>query len=61
MKSRKKLSDYFSNQKYSLIDKEQTWLLCSDEEIIWIVNERIDDRFRIDNATKNVLSVFFSR
>jgi tRNA(Ile)-lysidine synthase len=59
MKGRKKLSDYFSDRKYSLIDKEQTWILCSGENIIWIVGERMDDRFRIDKATKSVLLMKF--
>jgi tRNA(Ile)-lysidine synthase len=57
MKGRKKLSDYFSDLKYSRIDKEQTWLLCSGENILWIVGERTDERFRVDKATKCVLLV----
>lgn len=61
MKGRKKLSDYFSDHKFSRIDKEQAWLLCSGENILWIVGERSDNRFRIDNTTKSVLVVnFFS-
>lgn len=61
MKGRKKLSNYFSDRKYSLIEKEQTWLLCSGENIIWIVGERTDNRYRIDEMTKNVLRVNFFR
>ncbi|MDR1937576.1 MAG: tRNA lysidine(34) synthetase TilS [Tannerellaceae bacterium] len=59
MKGQKKLSDYFSDRKYSRLDKEQTWLLCSDGQIIWIVGERADDRFRVDGTTKNILTVNF--
>ena len=55
MKGRKKLSDYFSDHK------ERTWLLCSGENIIWIVGERSDNRFCFDKTTKSVLIVnFFS-
>jgi tRNA(Ile)-lysidine synthase len=61
MKGRKKLSDYFSDRKYSRQEKEQTWLLCSDEQIIWIVGERSDERFRIDGTTKYILNVKFFR
>lgn len=57
MKKEKKLSDYFTANKYSLIDKENQWILCSEEKIIWIVGERIDDRFRISNKTKNILKI----
>lgn len=61
MKGRKKLSDYFSDHKFSRMDKEQVWLLCSGENILWIVGERSDDRFRINKATKSVLVVNFFR
>jgi tRNA(Ile)-lysidine synthase len=57
MKKEKKLSDYFTANKYSLIDKENQWILCSEEKIIWIVGERIDDRVRISNTTKNILKI----
>jgi tRNA(Ile)-lysidine synthase len=57
MKGRKKLSDYFSDRKIDRNRKEQTWLLCSGPDIIWIIGERIDDRYKIDNSTKKILSV----
>jgi tRNA(Ile)-lysidine synthase len=57
MKGTKKLSNYFSDRKYSLPDKEQTWLLCSGEHIIWIVGERMDERFRVHQETKHIFTV----
>jgi tRNA(Ile)-lysidine synthase len=59
MRGRKKLSDYFIDHKFSHIRKEQTWLLCNGEDIIWIVGERIDERYKITDKTKNVLIVIF--
>lgn len=59
MKGRKKLSDYFSDHKFSLADKENCWLLCSGENVIWIVGERTDNRFRLDLTTKNAFVVKF--
>lgn len=59
MKGRKKLSDYFSDRKFSLSDKENSWLLCSGKDIIWLVGERTDDRFRIDLTTKEAFVVKF--
>lgn len=55
MKQRKKLSDFFINNKFSLIDKEQTWLLVSDDEIVWIVGHRMDNRFKVTVETKEVI------
>ncbi|MEG1585535.1 MAG: tRNA lysidine(34) synthetase TilS [Bacteroidales bacterium] len=57
MRGMKKVSDYFSDHKFSLAEKERTWLLCSDDQVIWIVGERSDNRFRITSATKKVLLV----
>ncbi len=61
MQGRKKLSDYFSDKKFSHLEKEQVWLLCSGDEVIWIVGERSDNRFRVECATKRCLVVNFFR
>jgi tRNA(Ile)-lysidine synthase len=46
MQGKKKLSKYFKDQKFSLLEKENTWLLCTAEnEIIWVINHRQDKRF----------------
>lgn len=57
MKGRKKLSDYFSDNKFSLIDKEQTWLLCSGDNIVWIIGHRSDNRFKVDTTTQTILKI----
>ncbi|MCU0472221.1 MAG: tRNA lysidine(34) synthetase TilS [Bacteroidales bacterium] len=55
MKQKKKLSDYFTDKKYSRLDKEKTYILESDGKIVWILGERIDNRFRISGNTKKAL------
>ena len=53
MKGRKKTSDFFIDNHYSQAKKENTWVLTnSDGEIIWIVGERADNRFRIEGTTR---------
>lgn len=59
MKGKKKISDYFNDKKFSLFDKEKTWLLCSGQDVIWIVGERTDNRYRIEKTTKRVLKLKF--
>ena len=59
MKGRKKLSDYFTDHKYSLLKKSKTWVLCSGNDILWVVGERADNRFRIEKHTKYALIVKF--
>lgn len=61
MGGRKKLSDYFSDHKFSRLAKEQAWLLCSGNSIIWVIGERSDNRFRLKPTTKKGLIVNFSR
>lgn len=57
MKGKKKISDYFTDQKYSLFDKEEAWLLCSGDDIIWIIGERSDERFKVSSTTSDVLKI----
>ena len=47
-----KISDYFNNNKFSKQEKENTWLLTSGSDIVWIVGHRIDNRYRIESGTK---------
>lgn len=57
MKGRKKVSDYLTDRKFSILHKERQWVLCCGDDIIWLVGERADNRFRIDEKTRKVLVV----
>lgn len=52
MNNFKKVSDFFVDEKYTLNEKKEQWILCSKEDIIWIVGKRIDDRYKIASNTK---------
>ena len=45
------------DEKLSLLDKETTWLLCSGDDIIWVINRRADNRFRVTENTKQILQI----
>lgn len=57
MKGRKRISDYLTDRKFSLAEKEQQWVLCCGEEIVWLIGERTDNRFRIDETTRRVIVI----
>jgi len=54
MKKFKKLSDFFIDNKFSIINKQEQWLLCSDVDIVWLVGSRIDERYKLETNTKKV-------
>jgi tRNA(Ile)-lysidine synthase len=57
MKGKKKLSKYLKDEKQSLIDKENIWLLISGDAIVWVISKRADDRFKVTGKTKQILKI----
>jgi len=57
MQGKKKLSKFFKDEKIDLLSKEKQWLLCSDNEIVWVVGKRADERFKVEDSTKQILKI----
>jgi tRNA(Ile)-lysidine synthase len=57
MEGRKLLSDYFTDLKLSPEERTSQWLLMCDEEIVWVVNRRIDRRFAAISGEKEIIKV----
>ena len=53
----KKVSKFFKDEKISLLDKENTWLLCSNDAIVWVIGMRADERFKVENITNTILKI----
>jgi tRNA(Ile)-lysidine synthase len=53
----KKVSKLFKDEKLSLLEKENIWILCSNDQIVWVIGMRADDRFRTADTTKNILKI----
>lgn len=54
---KKKLSDYFIDNKFSQFEKEAVYLICSGDAIIWIVDHQIDNRFRIHSKSSHIFQI----
>ena len=57
MDGKKKLSKFFKDEKVSLIEKENSWLLCSGDKIEWVIGKRMDDRFKLTSGSKQGLQI----
>jgi len=58
LKGKKKISDFLIDQKISQIDKEKIWLLCdTEDQIIWVIGKRLDDRYKITKTTTKILKI----
>lgn len=60
MKGKKKLSKFFKDEKLSLPEKENCWLLCSRNEIVWVIGHRADARFRVEKETSTILKLTYT-
>ncbi len=60
LKGKKKVSKYFKDEQFSLIDKEHTWLLCSKNAIVWIIGKRLDNRFKVTPKSSSILKITIS-
>jgi tRNA(Ile)-lysidine synthase len=54
---KQKVSDFFINNKISKFEKEDTYLVLSDDNIVWVVGNRIDDRYKIGPDTTSILKL----
>ena len=61
MKGKKNISDYLTDKKFTLFEKERQYVACQDDDIVWLVEERIDHRFRITSSSKLALIIRIKR
>lgn len=56
---KKKISRFLIDQKVPIHEKEKVWIVESQQKIAWLAAMRIDERFKVKNATKKLLKITF--
>lgn len=56
-RKKKKLGRFFIDQKIPVHQKETIWVLECNKKIVWIAGLRLDDRFKLNEKTTEVLKI----
>lgn len=57
----KKISDFLIDEKVPVHQKENTWLLCSGQKVVWVMGHRIDNRFKITAQTGQIIKITMNK
>ena len=57
MKGSKLLSDLYTDQKLSRMERNKQWLLCHGDEVVWAVGLRTSEQCRLRGDEKKVVIV----
>ena len=57
MKKKKKISKFLIDLKCSLSEKEQQYVVESNNKILWVVGKRIDERFKVTATTSQMIKL----
>jgi tRNA(Ile)-lysidine synthase len=52
-----KVSDFLIQKKMSSIEKSKVLLLKQNDKVLWLVNHRSDERFKISKSTQSILKI----
>lgn len=60
MKGTKKISDFLIDKKISIFDKNNIYVLCSNNDILWLIGYRTDDKYKVTSTTKHIMRIKIS-
>jgi len=57
MKGNKKISKFLKDKKVNLFEKENTWVLLSNDKIVWVIGHQIDEKFKIEKNENKIIKI----
>ncbi len=60
MQGQKKVSKYFKDEKFTLFQKQDAFILESNNQIVWIIGHRADERYRPENTNQNIIQITYN-
>lgn len=57
MKGKKKLSDYFVDRKFTIQQKENTFVIVSGDNIVCILGHQTDERYKVTDETTTIYHI----
>ncbi len=60
MQGRKKLQDFFVDEKYSRTERDRVPILCLGPEVLWIVGGRISENYKVEDRTERIILLEYS-
>ena len=61
MDGTKKVNDYLTDNKISLVKKSEILAVCNNNDIIWVAGERINNNYRLTKNSKVIARLNFLR
>ena len=56
---RKKLKEYFIDEKIPLSERDRRWLLANGSEVLWLIGGRISEHVKVSQKTKRILEITY--
>jgi tRNA(Ile)-lysidine synthase len=60
MQGRKKLQDFFVDEKYSRAERDRVPILCLGPEVLWVVGGRISENYKVEDRTERIILLEYS-
>lgn len=60
MQGRKKIQDFFVDEKYTREERTRIPILCLGSEVVWVAGSRINENYKVDDHTERIILLEYS-